>query len=256
MRILLVFLIFLILLPNALAQTSQTYTVAAVALSEEKTVDIYFGYTQSLGPSNYDMKMLEFNPPDWGNNSRMVASLIRIVEEQTGNPTLSISVNNKSCLTNSITASIGSGQYVADFLCTNNINTTGNYTIYLNSSKTINNVHYRAWFTYITDLSNQTAELKSDIALEVWKQFFALGTPPQMSSTEYYCENDTILIKNRTIEVCQKSKCENIIGIEKIKCDYGCRNNECVPPPWITYAIIFVLIIVASFIYILITHRS
>jgi hypothetical protein len=239
---------FLSLFPVSNAQ-QETFPAAAIALSEIKTIDVYFGYAQSLDSGQTANKTLYFNPPDWGNGSYVVVSLIRVVEEQTGNTQLTLSANGKPCKTGAITSSIGSAQYVADFDCTNVINTTGSYNVSLTATKSLSNIHFRSWITYVTDLTNQTTELREKIALDVWKKFYGLGTPPLMSSTEYYCENDTILVKNRTVEVCEKNKCEFVTGVERIKCNYGCSNNECIRSPATQYIIIFALIVVAAIIY-------
>jgi hypothetical protein len=183
------------------------------------------------------------------NASVVEQALIRLITTQEDKQSLWIYVNDISCSYPTMMELPKATQFVSDFECKNVINATGNYTISfynIGSAKDLSDVRIYAIITYVTP--------PIDIGLDVWKQFFALGTPPEMSSTEYYCENDTILVKNRTIEVCEKGKCENVIGVERIKCDWGCANSECRQPPWITYAIIFGLVIVASVVYILIAH--
>jgi hypothetical protein len=241
--------IFLMLMLFPVSNAEQeTFPAVAIALSELKTIDVYFGYTESLDSGQSIKKTLYFNPPDWGNESYVVVSLIRVVEEQTGSTKLTISVNGKPCRTAEIASSIGSAQYVADFDCTNVINTTGNYTVNLTTTKSLSNVHFRSWITYVTDLTNQTTELREKIALDVWKKFYGLGTPPLMSSTEYYCENDTILVKNRTVEVCEKNACEFVTGVERINCTWGCdiERNECKSAPYVgvLYALGVVIVLI------------
>jgi len=250
------FLIFLLTVQTVTAIEEGTATAIAQAVQELKTVDIYFGFSTSITKDTSVSKILNFTPVDWGNKSWVKVSLIRIVDEQSGSPTIYMWVNGTPCNTPSITATIGRGQYVADFECTNVLNGTGAYNITIRPAAfSLDNVHFRAWVTYVTDTTAQQINVSEMFASAVWKRFYGLGTPPLMSATEYYCENDT-LVKNRTVDICEKGKCETVIGVERIKCDWGCSNNECRQPPYLMYGTIFALIIVASIIYILITHKT
>jgi len=81
-------------------------------------------------------------------------------------------------------------------------------------------------------------------ALETYLTFSTLPEPILLSNHDA-CLNDTHLQKTLTYELCISGNCDDIQREEIIPCDYGCSNNICVPPPWISIGIglIFALII-------------
>jgi len=86
---------------------------------------------------------------------------------------------------------------------------------------------------------------------------FLLSISTAFAQTYDYCSDNSTLIKIRevTVNVPQTNRTRTINVTETVHCDYGCSSNVCRQSPWIMYGIIFGLIIVASIIYILITHR-
>jgi hypothetical protein len=87
---------------------------------------------------------------------------------------------------------------------------------------------------------------------------FLLTVSSAYAKTEKYCSDNSTLMQIRdvTVNVPQTNRTRTLNVTETVHCDYGCRNNECVQPPWIIYAIVFGLIIIAAVFYILITHKS
>jgi hypothetical protein len=104
---------------------------------------------------------------------------------------------------------------------------------------------------YVSWLNKEAEEIRgsgemhvvgvSDVSMDVWKRFLMLGTPPLMSSTEYYCKDDITLVKNMTFEFCEDTKCSVISKTEDIFCNYGCDTelNECKKAPYQNAMIIF-----------------
>lgn len=84
---------------------------------------------------------------------------------------------------------------------------------------------------YFEELLGLLAIVPRDTAEEVWSRFFILGTPPPMSSTSYYCIDNTTLMKNISFEFCEGGECELIEKTELIFCDYGCKASKCLPNP-------------------------
>jgi hypothetical protein len=231
------FLIFLLSLPTVFAQAGETAPAVAQAIQELKTVDIYFGYTSSLTANTNDTKYFWFSPVDWGNKSFIRVALIRIVEEQNGSPTHYLWVNGQPCLTASITALVGRSQYVADFECTNLINTIGNYSVTYQASGVVSNIHYRGWVTYTTDLTNQTIASQK-LFIEALNYFDATAEE-KLKSNRDYCFSNTTMRKVLTIEKCgilyNVTTCFTINKTEDTYCNYGCdaELNECSKAPYI-----------------------
>jgi len=81
---------------------------------------------------------------------------------------------------------------------------------------------------------------------------FPLADAQNVSRT--YCTDNSTLETSVIFHVPETNRTRTLVIPQD--CPYGCANNECRQPPWITYAIIFGLIIVAAIIYILITHKT
>ncbi len=82
---------------------------------------------------------------------------------------------------------------------------------------------------HVTEFANE-----SRIGMATWKTFLKLGTPPLMKLSEYYCKDNTTLVKNHTFTFCEGTKCETYSIFEEIKCDWGCDpvTNSCAPNPF------------------------
>lgn len=110
----------------------------------------------------------------------------------------------------------------------------------------------------ITGNITEIAEGMKTIPADVWKQFLKLGTPPLMHSTEYYCKDNTTLVKNITFTFCENHKCDVYSKVEEIKCDWGCDAStaSCAPNPFFKYLIVILIIVgMGIFIYFVFGRR-
>jgi hypothetical protein len=64
-----------------------------------------------------------------------------------------------------------------------------------------------------------------------------------------YDNSTKLTIKEVQIEVKEKNITRTFNVTEYKDCFWGCRNNECVNPPWITWAIIFGIVILIVILY-------
>jgi hypothetical protein len=260
----------LLCLPLSLAQIPETFPAVAYGVKELKTIDMYFGYNASLSKNTYLSKILNFTPIDGVYEVKV--ALIRVVSEQTGNPTTYIWINTIPCNTPSIYAKV-SGQYVYDYDCTNVINNSGTYNVTILSTGDLSNVHFRAWITYVNNPINQTLEFLNainetiirehnytntliiGIDKKVWKTFQIYADPNAVDPI-YYCIDNTTLMKETPKTICINNTCENVTITETIPCKYGCdlETNSCKPPSYLYILIIIGIVIVIFVIYKLVTR--
>jgi hypothetical protein len=85
-----------------------------------------------------------------------------------------------------------------------------------------------------------------------------LSISPVFAETIQYCSSNVTMtrIKEVTVNIPQRNITRTLNSTENVYCPYGCSNNECMLPPWFAYAIIFGLIITASFIYLVFIRSS
>jgi hypothetical protein len=232
------------MLPTVSAIEGGTVSAVAQATQELKTVDIYFGFSISIAKDTSVSKTLNFTPVDWGAKSWVKVSLIRIVDEQAGSPTLYMWVNGVACNTPSILATIGRGQYVADFECTNVINRTGIYNVTLKPTGFgLDNAHFRSWVTYTTDLTNQTIASQKQFVEAL--NYFDATAEEKLKSNHDYCLDNVTMRKVLTTEKCgilyNITTCFTINKTEDNVCNYGCdtQQNQCKEAPYMTALKIF-----------------
>ena len=239
-KIFLPILAALLLVSPAFCQEAETYPAAAWGVKELKTIDLYFGYSASLPKNTNLTKALNFTPID--GVSDVNVALIRIVSEQTGNPTIYIWVNGIPCNTPYITAKV-SGQYVADYDCTNIINGSGIYYATIKSTGDMTNVHFRAWITYVNNPENQTNAMMNDLKL------FILASREDDTITNKYCLDNSTLVIEKTSLWNFNNMTYSITKNETVKCDFGCdpERKECNWATWI-YLLIIMVVIVASYL--------
>jgi len=209
-------------------------------VKELKTIDMYFGYEVSLPKNTNLTKTLNFTPIDGVSDIKV--TLVRIVSEQTGNPTTYIWANGIPCKTPYIIAKV-SGQYVADFECTNVINSSGIYYITIRSTGDLSNIHFRAWITYVNDPENQTEAMMNDLKLF----FLASGEDP---ITRKICLDEHTLLIERVTEWNFQNKTYSITKNETIYCDYGCNENlqQCNFNPNIIFVFVFIIVFIIIFV--------
>jgi hypothetical protein len=231
----------LLLTSPAFCQEAETFPAIAWGVKELKTIDLYFGYTTSVNKNTPDSKILNFTPID--GVYEVEATLIRIVEEQAEATTISIWVNDIPCKTSSITSAIGKSQYVADFDCSNVINSSGTYNVKIIPSTDITNVHFRAWITYINNPENQTEAMMNDLKL------FMLASREDDTITSKYCLDNSTLVIEKTSLWHFNNLTYSITKNETVKCDFGCdpERKECNWATWI-YILIIMCVIVASYL--------
>ena len=73
-----------------------------------------------------------------------------------------------------------------------------------------------------------------------------------------YCltDNTTLRwIKNVTLQVPQENITHTIYVTEDQICRWGCANDSCLPSPWITWGIVFAVVLVIVFIYLIFRPR-
>jgi hypothetical protein len=239
-KIFLLMLAALLLVSPALCQQAETFPAIAWGVKELKTIDMYFGYSASLPKNTNLTKTLNFTPIDGVSDVKV--ALIRIVSEQTGNPTIYIWVNGIPCNTPSITAKV-SGQYVADYDCTNIINNSGIYYATITSTGDLTNVHFRAWITYVNNPENQTEAMMNDLKL------FMLASREDDTITSKYCLDNSTLLIEKTSLWNFNNMTYSITKNETVKCDFGCdpERKECNWATWI-YLLIIMGVIVVSYL--------
>jgi len=239
-KIFLLILTALLLVSPAFCQQTETFPATAWGVRELKTIDMYFGYNASLPKNTNLTKALNFTPIDGVSDVKV--ALIRIVSEQTGNPTIYIWVNGIPCNTPNITAKV-SGQYVADYDCTNVINNSGIYYATIKSTGDLSNVHFRAWITYVNNPENQTNAMMNDLKL------FILASREDDTITNKYCLDNSTLVIEKTSLWNFNNMTYSITKNETVKCDFGCdpERKECNWATWI-YLLIIMVVIVASYL--------
>ena len=239
-KIFLLILTALLLVSPAFCQQTETFPATAWGVRELKTIDMYFGYNASLPKNTNLTKALNFTPIDGVSDVKV--ALIRIVSEQTGNPTIYIWVNGIPCKTPNITAKV-SGQYVADYDCTNIINNSGIYYATIKSTGDMTNVHFRAWITYVNNPENQTNAMMNDLKL------FILASREDDTITNKYCLDNSTLVIEKTSLWNFNNMTYSITKNETVKCDFGCdpERKECNWATWI-YLLIIMVVIVASYL--------
>jgi hypothetical protein len=239
-KIFLFILAALLLASPAFCQEAETFPAVAWGVKELKTIDMYFGYSASLPKNTNLTKTLNFTPIDGVSDIKV--ALIRIVSEQTRNPTIYIWVNGIPCNTPYITAKV-SGQYVADYDCTNVINGSGIYYATIRSTEDLNNIHFRAWITYVNNPENQTQAMMNDLKL------FMLASEEDDTITSKYCLDNSTLVIEKTSLWHFNNMTYSITKNETVKCDFGCdpERKECNWATWI-YILIIMFVIVASYL--------
>ncbi|MEO0090850.1 MAG: hypothetical protein ABIK75_07100 [candidate division WOR-3 bacterium] len=236
-------LAFLLAFPSAFCQESPASAIA-FGIREIKTLDMYFGYLPYISKNTWGYVTLNFTPVD--GVSRIVVANIRIVEEQSASSTIEIMVNETPCKTSSITSYLtGKTQYVADFDCTNVINSSGIYVVGLRPSEIIYNVHFRIWITYENNPEeqiNQTLNYIVDNIDEVKMLLF------DAVETKKYCVNNSLYIE-KLANITLGNKTYPYIKTEVVECEFGCdeERKECNFPTWIYYSIL-VCVIIALFV--------
>lgn len=72
-----------------------------------------------------------------------------------------------------------------------------------------------------------------------------------------YCLDDTTLmwVRNITFVVPETNTTRTLIATEPQICPNGCQNDVCMDPPWVTYAWIFGILIVAATLYLVFRPR-
>jgi len=73
-----------------------------------------------------------------------------------------------------------------------------------------------------------------------------------------YCLPDNVTlrwIKNVTLQVPQENVSHTIHVTEDQICRWGCANDSCLPSPWITWVIVFAVVIVIVFVYLIFRPR-
>ncbi|MEM1543722.1 MAG: hypothetical protein QW795_03470 [Candidatus Bathyarchaeia archaeon] len=251
-------LFMLIALSTAYAQEEIPATAAAFGVKEIKTIDLYFGYLPQINKNTFGYAMLNFTPID--GVSRVLVANVRIIEEQSGSSTLEVFVNSTPCNTPNITSYLtGKTQYVADFECSNVINTSGIYVVGIRPSEIIYNVHFRAWITYennpevqinetinyiISSIINAT---DNSINNNIDEMKILLFDSPE---TKRYCEDNNTLIITKTANITLGNKTYPYYKTEKIYCEFGCDQDrkQCNYPNWIYLLIIFGVITVSYFV--------
>jgi hypothetical protein len=230
----------LLFVSPAFCQQTETFPAIAWGVKELKTIDMYFGYSASLSKNTNLTKELNFTPIDGVSDVKV--ALIRIVSEQTGNPAIYIWVNGIPCNTPYITAKV-SGQYVADYDCTNIINNSGIYYATITSTGDMSNVHFRAWITYVNNPENQTNAMINDLKL------FMLASGEDPITRKICLDNNTLLIE-KVSEWNFQNTTYQITKNETIYCDYGCNEKllQCNFNPSII--LIFVIMVVFIIIYV------
>jgi hypothetical protein len=201
---------------------------------------MYFGYSASLPKNTNLTKALNFTPTDGVSDVKV--ALIRIVSEQTGNPTIYIWVNGIPCNTPNIVVKV-SGQYVVDYDCTNIINDSGIYYATITSTGDLSNVHFRAWITYVNNPENQTNAMMNDLKL------FMLASREDDTITNKYCSDNSTLVIEKTSLWNFNNVTYSITKNETVKCDFGCdpERKECNWATWI-YLLIIMGVIVVSYL--------
>jgi len=126
----------------------------------------------------------------------------------------------------------------------------------MNKLEEIRNI-YETLANSLANATNVTLNVSfvlSEVPVETWKTFLKLGTPPLMKLSQYYCKDNTTLVKNHTFTFCEGNKCETYSIFEEIKCDWGCdpERKACNYPPYLKYGIIlgvvFIIFVVVKFI--------
>jgi len=239
-KIFLFILAALLFVSPAFCQQTETFPAIAWGVRELKTIDMYFGYSASLPKNTNLTKALNFTPTDGVSDVKV--ALIRIVSEQTGNPTIYIWVNGIPCNTPNIVVKV-SGQYVADYDCTNIINDSGIYYATITSTGDLSNVHFRAWITYVNNPENQTNAMMNDLKL------FMLASREDDTITNKYCSDNSTLVIEKTSLWNFNNVTYSITKNETVKCDFGCdpERKECNWATWI-YLLIIMGVIVVSYL--------
>ena len=239
-KIFLFILAALLFVSPAFCQQTETFPAIAWGVRELKTIDMYFGYSASLPKNTNLTKALNFTPTDGVSDVKV--ALIRIVSEQTVNPTIYIWVNGIPCNTPNIVVKV-SGQYVADYDCTNIINDSGIYYATITSTGDLSNVHFRAWITYVNNPENQTNAMMNDLKL------FMLASREDDTITNKYCSDNSTLVIEKTSLWNFNNVTYSITKNETVKCDFGCdpERKECNWATWI-YLLIIMGVIVVSYL--------
>jgi len=221
------------------AQAEGSATANAFGIKESKSIDIYFGFEPDVSSGTWYNKTLNFTPVD--RVDYMISANIRMIIEQIGQPLHSFLVNGSICNVGNISSSITRTQYVADFDCTNIINESGIYEIAYMSSLAVDNVHYRAYISWIND---------PDFITPMFKNRMLEGQLDLISNHDY-CVNDTTLTKELTFEITVDNETTTASNLQNITCQWGCDSdrNECIPDPatriiWVIGIIIFIIFVI------------
>ena len=73
-----------------------------------------------------------------------------------------------------------------------------------------------------------------------------------------YCYDNTTLrwIKNVSIVVPEENISHTLQVTEDQICNYGCQNDACMMSPWITWGIVFLVLIVIFILYLMVRPRG
>jgi len=66
-----------------------------------------------------------------------------------------------------------------------------------------------------------------------------------------YDNSTQLIIKEVTIEVKETNKTRTFNVTEYKECFWGCKNNECLNPPWVSWSIIFGIVMTIVIVYLI-----